>query len=92
MYMPSDAEAQKAIFSLAPAIAIGLVKLLSRDCFSCGWMCCIDVGLPLPFAEAIAAACLFAKTGVSGVGGRPVQLASEEIELDDELDSILCLR
>lgn len=90
--MPGGEGLQKAIFSLAPAMAIGLVKLLNSDCLSCGWMCCIGVGLPLPLAEAIAAACLFAKTGVSGVGGRPVQLASEEIELEEELDSMLCLR
>lgn len=32
-----------------------------------------------------------AKTGVSGVGGKPVQLASDEAELlDDELDSKDC--
>lgn len=78
--------------SFAPAIAIGLVNALSIDGFSCGWRCCIGEGLPFPFAVAIIAACLFAKTGVSGVGGRPVQLASEEMELDEELDSMLCFR
>lgn len=30
--------------------------------------------------------------GVSGVGGSPVQLASEEAELEEEVDSIDCFR
>lgn len=32
------------------------------------------------------------KTGVSGVGGRPVQLASDEAELTDDDDSNDCFR
>lgn len=36
----------------------------------------------------------FVNTGVSGVGGRPVQLASEEAELEeeDDVDSMDCFR
>lgn len=85
--------AQKPSLSLAPAkekaeamwpCAVNCWWWTACCCFSC---CAADVGL------AGLCVCRLLKIGVSGVGGKPVQLASEEAELDDEeVDSTECLR